>query len=182
MQSLSLFNTPVRIDDEGMVCLTDMWKIAKDRVKSGDNKFLAGRDIDNLRPYKFVRLESTQLFINELSKWDFKTHLRTERGKHGGTFGSRFVAYEFAGHIDPAFKVGVYNVLDKFFSGDIVALAGLMANANMIDHIIKEEASHISGCARDMNHWGLGGRKRKLLEKREQAYAQLQIKIPGLPA
>jgi hypothetical protein len=182
MKELTLFNTPVRIDDDGMVCLTDMWQIAKERAESGDDKFLSGRDINNLRPYKFSRLESTQLFIKELSKWDLKTHLKTVRGKHGGTFGSRYVAYEFAGHIDPAFKVGVYTVLDKFFSGELISLASFMADANMIDHVIKEEMTEISHCARQMNHWGVGGRKKHLLDKREEVYAKLQIKIPGLPS
>ncbi|MDC9605592.1 KilA-N domain-containing protein [Xenorhabdus griffiniae] len=88
MKTLTLFNTPVRINDDGMVCLTDMWRIAKARVEAGDNDFLGGRDIENLRPSKFKRLESTQLFIKELSKWDSKAHLETIQGKHGGTFGS----------------------------------------------------------------------------------------------
>jgi hypothetical protein len=175
MKTLTLFNTPVRINDDGMVCLTDMWRIAKARAEAGDNDFLGGRDIENLRPSKFKRLESTQLFIKELSKWDSKAHLETIQGKHGGTFGSRFVAYEFAGHIDPAFKVGVYAVLDNYFSGELISVASYMAEANMAAYTFNQEAAIVSDCARTLNYWGKGGRKAHLLDNKQQAENKLQI-------
>lgn len=181
MKELKLFNHPVRVNDEGLICLTDMWQIAKLRAESGDDKFLAGRDINSIRPSQFARLDSTKLFINELSKCDLNTHLKTIRGKHGGTFGSRYVAYEFAGHIDPAFNVGVYTVVDKFLSGEMVTMASYMAEANIADHIYHEEASLVSDAARTMNYWGVGGRKRHLTVKRQEAYEKLQVAIPGLP-
>lgn len=180
MKELKLFDQPVRVNDEGMICLTDMWQIAKLRAESGDDNFLSGRDINSIRPSQFSRLESTRIFIKELSKCDLNTHLRTVRGKHGGTFGSRYVAYEFAGHIDPAFKVGVYTVVDKFLSGEMVTMASYMAEANMADHIYHEEASVVSDAARTMNYWGVGGRKKHLTVKRQDAYAKLQVSIPGL--
>ncbi|MCP1065399.1 KilA-N domain-containing protein [Serratia symbiotica] len=105
MKELQLFNHSVRVSDEGMICLTDMWQIAKLRAESGDDKFLVRREINSIRPSQFALLESTSLFIKELAKCDLSTHLKTVRGKHGSTFGSWYVAYEFAGHIDPAFKV-----------------------------------------------------------------------------
>lgn len=180
MKELKLFNYPVRVNDEGMICLTDMWQIAKLRAESGDDKFLGGRDIDSIRPSQFARLESTKLFISELSKCDLNTHLKTVRGKHGGTFGSRYVAYEFAGHIDPAFKVGVYTVVDKFLSGEMITMASYMAEANLADHVFKEESAFVSDCARTMSYWGVGGRKRHLVNKRQEAYAKLQINMPGI--
>ncbi|MGV2810859.1 KilA-N domain-containing protein [Enterobacter cancerogenus] len=182
MKELKLFDYPVRVNDEGMICLTDMWQIAKLRAEAGDDNFLGGRDINSIRPSQFARLDSTKLFIKELSKCDLSTHLKTVRGKHGGTFGSRYVAYEFAGHIDPAFKVGVYTVVDKFLSGEMVTMASYMAEANMADHIYHEEASVVSDAARTMNYWGVGGRKRHLTVKRQEAYEKLQVKIPGLPS
>lgn len=181
MKSVKLFNTPIRIDDDGMVCLTDMWLIAKTRAESGDDRFLCGRDIDSIRPYKFTRLESTVLFISELSKWDLKSHLKTIRGKSGGTYASRYLAYEYAGHIDPAFKVGVYTVLDKFFSGELVSMAGLIAEAHIADRNFEEAAEIVSDSARAMSHWGVGGQKQYFHHKRQEAYARLKIEIPDLP-
>jgi len=61
------------------------------------------------------------------------------------------VAYEFAGHIDPTFKVGFYTVVDKFLSGEMVTMASYMA-----DHIFHEEASEVSDAARTMNYLGVG--------------------------
>ncbi|NIG88693.1 hypothetical protein M5J15_11140 [Serratia symbiotica] len=116
------------------------------------------------------------MFIKKLAKCDLSTHLKTARGKHGGTFGIRYVAYEFASHIDLAFKVGVYTVVDKFLSGEMVTMASYMA-----DHIFHEEASEVSDAARTMNYWEAGGRKRHLMVKRQKAYEKLQVKIPGLP-
>ncbi|EFW11073.1 hypothetical protein SSYM_0273 [Serratia symbiotica str. Tucson] len=50
MKKLQLFNHPVRVNDEGMICLTDMWQIAKLRAESGDDEFLGGREITSIRP------------------------------------------------------------------------------------------------------------------------------------
>lgn len=180
MKELTLFNTPVRINNDGMICLTDIWQIAKNRVDSGDSKFLSGRDIESIRPSRFIKNAEVKLFINELSKWDSGSHLKAARGNGGGTYGSRFVAYKYAAYIDPAFEVGVYKVVDKYFSGEMVTIASYMAEANLVDHQIKEEASVVSDCARTMNYWGVGGRKQQLLSKRQEAYARLQITLPGL--
>ncbi|OIV47149.1 hypothetical protein BK025_06455 [Sodalis sp. TME1] len=179
MKELTLFNTPARINSDGMICLTDIWQIAKNRVDSCDAKFLGGREIESIRPSKFIKNAEVKLFINELSKWDSGSHLKSVRGNGGGTtYGSRFLAYKYAAYIDPAFEVGVYKVVDKYFSGEMVTIASYMAEANLVDHQIKEEASVVSDCARTMNYWGVGGRKQQLLAKRQEAYARLQITLP----
>lgn len=180
MKELTLFNTPVRIDEDGMICLTDIWQIAKSRSDEGDSQFLCGRDIESIRPSRFLKNAEVKMFINELAKWEPESHLKSARGNGGGTYGSRFVAYKYAAYIDPAFEVGVYKVVDKYFSGEMVTIASYMAEANMADHILKEESAVVSDCARTMNYWGLGGRKRQLVNNRQEAYAKLQITVPGL--
>ncbi|HDL7646059.1 TPA: KilA-N domain-containing protein [Yersinia enterocolitica] len=172
MKELAVFNTPVRIDDEKLISITDIWNAAKS----------AGRRVNNLRPTDFLRSPVTRSFINELIKGGESTPFKVIKGRNGGTYVTRFLAYEYAGYIDPAFKVGVYTVLDKYFSGELISLASFMADANMIDYVIKEEKTEISHCARQMNYWGVGGRKKQLLDKREEVYAKLQVKIPGLPS
>lgn len=170
MKELALFNTPVRIDDEKLISITDIWKAAK----------AAGKSVDNLRPTDFLRSPVTRSFINELVKGGESTPFKIIKGRNGGTYVTRFLAYEYAGYIDPAFKVGVYTVLDKFFSGEMVTMASYMAEANMADHILREESAIVSDCARTMNYWGVGGRKRHLVNNRQEAYARLQINVPGL--
>ncbi|WP_241609725.1 KilA-N domain-containing protein [Rosenbergiella australiborealis] len=170
MKELAVFDTPVKIDDEQLISITDIWKAAK----------AAGKKVGNLRPVDFLRSSITQSFINELVKGGEFTPFRVVKGRNGGTFVTRFLAYEYAGYIDPSFKVGVYTVLDKYFSGEMVTIASYMADANMADHILKEEASIVSDCARTMNYWGLGGRKKQLVSKQQEAYARLQLNVPGI--
>lgn len=170
MKELALFDTPVRIDDEKLISITDIWKAAK----------AAGKSVDNLRPTDFLRSPVTRSFINELVKGGESTPFKIIKGRNGGTYVTRFLAYEYAGYIDPAFKVGVYTVLDKYFSGEMVTIASYMADANMADHILREESAVVSDCARTMNYWGVGGRKRYLVNNRQEAYARLQINVPGL--
>jgi len=180
MKELTLFNTPVRISDDGMICLTDIWQIAKKRLDEGDSQFLGGRDIESIRPSRFLKNAEVRMFIDELSKWEPESHLKPARGNGGGTYGSRFVAYKYAAYIDPVFKVGVYKIVDKYFSGEMVTIASYMADANIADHILKEEASIVSDCARTMNYWGLGGRKKQLVSTQQEAYARLQLNVPGI--
>lgn len=182
MKKLALFSGTVRVDDDDMVCLTDMWQIAKERAASGDSGFLAGRDIDNVRPVNFLRNPTTSLFLKELVKGEIISPLKTVKGKYGGTYAVRYLAYEYAGYIDPAFKVGVYTVLDKYFSGELISMASYIAEARMADHNFNVEAAVVSEGARVMNFWGLGGRKQYLHQKRQEAYAKLKVIIPDLPA
>ncbi|WP_263079246.1 KilA-N domain-containing protein [Endozoicomonas sp. Mp262] len=37
-------------------------------------------------------------------------------GNNAGTWADKLLAYDYAGWIDPEFKVGVYTILDKFFA------------------------------------------------------------------
>lgn len=54
MKSLTLFNQPIRVGEDGMICLTDMWK---DSGKS-----------DAESPYHYLRNKQTKEFLAELKK------------------------------------------------------------------------------------------------------------------
>ena len=109
MKELTLFNTKIKVTDDGLISLTDMYKAA----------FSSGKARRNHRPYDFLRIDSTKLFIDELSKGGLRPYLKIIRGKQGGTYVDKFIAYKYAAYLDPAFEVGVYQVVDKFFSGEI---------------------------------------------------------------
>lgn len=167
MKELSVFNTPVRVGNDGYISITDIWKAAK----------AAGMKVDNLRPVDFLRSSVTQSFINELVKGGNSTPFIISKGRNGGTFATKFLAYEYAGYIDPAFKVGVYTVLDKYFSGELISVASFMAEANMAAYVYNQEAAIVSDCGRTMNYWGRGGRKAHLLHNKQEAENNLQIAL-----
>lgn len=54
MKSLTLFNQPIRIGEDGMICLTDMWK--------------ASGKSESESPYHYLRNKQTKEFLAELEK------------------------------------------------------------------------------------------------------------------
>ncbi|MEL7747765.1 KilA-N domain-containing protein [Enterobacter cloacae] len=52
MKSLTLFNQPIRVGEDGMICLTDMWK--------------ASGKSDAESPYHYLRNKQTKEFLAEL--------------------------------------------------------------------------------------------------------------------
>ncbi|WP_330927075.1 KilA-N domain-containing protein [Candidatus Sororendozoicomonas aggregata] len=144
MQMVELFNSPVRIDQDGMVSLTDMWKA------SGSAK--------NNRPNYFLENDKTSAFIDVLSKAGNPAFRKT-RGKHGGTWGDKLLAYKYAAWIDPEFEVGVYRVLDKFFSGELVETINPFQALH--DHVLQVKVSEQIG-----SFHGQGLAKRRWDKKR----------------
>lgn len=86
MKSLTLFNQPIRIGEDGMICLTDMWK--------------ASGKSESESPYHYLRNKQTKEFLAELEK-NHESVVFTERGAHGGTYGGKFVAYDYAAWLNP---------------------------------------------------------------------------------
>lgn len=89
MKSLTLFNQPIRVGEDGMICLTDMWK--------------ASGKSDAESPYHYLRNKQTKEFLAELKK-NHESVVLTTRGVHGGTYGGKFVAYDYAAWLNPGFK------------------------------------------------------------------------------
>ncbi|EOJ6040663.1 KilA-N domain-containing protein [Cronobacter sakazakii] len=179
MKSITLFNEPVRVNDDGLVCLTDIWKVARDRANKGDAAFLGGRAIDSIRPANFLQADGVQAFINELAKCSPGIHLESTRGNGGGTFANRFIAYKYASYIDPAFEVGVYTVLDDFFTGELQRRNSLSAQLNMKCHEFDQKKDMASYCGSGLASWRYA--KPALLSEINSLANQLQITIPGLP-
>ncbi|WP_133147915.1 KilA-N domain-containing protein, partial [Enterobacter hormaechei] len=86
MKSLTLFNQPIRVGEDGMICLTDMWK--------------ASGKSDAESPYHYLRNKQTKEFLVELKK-NHESVVLTTRGVHGGTYGGKFVAYDYAAWLNP---------------------------------------------------------------------------------
>ena len=107
MKDLTLCGHIVRVNDDGFVSLTDMWKASGETNKS--------------RPKYFLENEQTKAFIKALSAKGGNPPLTVIKGgKAAGTWADKLIAYKYAGWIDPVFEVGTYEVLDKYFSGELI--------------------------------------------------------------
>ncbi len=71
MKAITLFNTPIRVDESGMICLTDMWK--------------ASGKSESESPYHYLRNKQTKEFLAELEK-NHESVVFTERGAQASFF------------------------------------------------------------------------------------------------
>lgn len=74
MKAITLFNTPIRVDESGMICLTDMWK--------------ASGKSESESPYHYLRNKQTKEFSAELEK-NHESVVFTERGAQASFFALR---------------------------------------------------------------------------------------------
>ena len=118
MKEVRLCDKTVRVDDNGMICLTDMWK--------------ASGQSDENQPSYFLRNSKTKAYIQALEAKLQNCSLRKTRGGNtAGTWAHKYIAYDYAGWIDPKFKIGTYTVLDKFFNREL-----LLPQQELHDHQI----------------------------------------------
>ncbi|MGC0869519.1 UNVERIFIED_ORG: KilA domain-containing protein [Pantoea agglomerans] len=164
MKALKLCDTPVRVDREGMICLTDMWK--------------ASGKSESESPYHYLRNKQTKEFLAELEK-NHESVVFTERGVKGGTYGGKFVAYDYAAWLNPGFKYAAYKVLDDYFTGQLQHKNSLSAQLNIKCHEFDQKKDMASFCGSGLASWRFT--KPVLLAEIHSLANQLQITIPGLP-
>ncbi len=104
MKKLMLCDCPVRADEDGYFCITDMW-------------IAMGREHKN-RPFEFLRNDKTKEYIGILEKAG-NPAFYTKIGRNGGTYCCRHLAYEFVGWSKAEFKELVYQILDAYYSGKL---------------------------------------------------------------
>lgn len=97
-------------------------------------------------------------------------------GLNQGTWAMELVVIRYAAWLKPEFEILVYNTFKD------AARKGLdvMAKLNKLDHIINTETKNVSGCARTMANWGVGGRKKLLLTARERVVKEAQMYLPNI--
>lgn len=155
---------PVRVDDDELISLTDMHKASGGKRKHEPSLFLS-----NQKTAEFVEaLKSTT--GNPVVK-------RINGGRSPGTWGCKFLAYEYAGWIDPNFKIGVYTVLDKFFAGQLQPVTPMdELNRFVLECRVSQQLGSFHGK-------GLSARKQEKakLEQREvELIARLQLRFPSI--
>lgn len=106
MKDLTLCGHTVRVNDDGFVSLTDMWKASGSKQAK--------------EPRKFLKLKDSVEYIKELNRQNLGG-LEVIKGRHNsGTWACKYIAYKYASWIDKAFEVGAYKVLDGFFAGELL--------------------------------------------------------------
>ncbi len=161
VKELELCGQMVRVDADGLVSLTDMWKASGGEQKN--------------KPVFFLTNAKTKEYMDSLEKVGNPTFKKTV-GKNGGTWGCKLLAYDYAGWIDPEFKVGVYAVLDKFFAGELQPAMSPMDRLN--DVVLRERTSLAKGRLASSLMHERRREKKELTRVANKAIAELQHSLP----
>ena len=86
------------VEKDGLYSLTDLWK------KSERSK--------NFQPYEWIRKEGS-VFIDYISNTVSETVLKSEKGKHGGTFAHWQIALAYAKYLSPELHAKVNQVFKE---------------------------------------------------------------------
>ncbi|HBE9079101.1 KilA-N domain-containing protein [Serratia fonticola] len=156
----------VRVDDEGRYSLNDLHAAAVLKAEATESQ----------KPSKFIRSASVKRFIKaligkgQICPLDDNQALKVIRGGgEPGVWASELLAIRYAAWIKPEFEIRVYET----FREAVISGLGAMNRLNRLDLIINTEAKEISSCARKMNNWGVGGRKKLLNLARENLVSSI---------
>lgn len=94
-------------------------------------------------------------------------------GDNPGIWGVELLVIRYAAWLNPDFEIQVYNT----FRDAVLTGMSLISKLNRLDMLIESEKKDISDCARKMNQWGAGGRKRLLNEARKKLKSEVQISL-----
>lgn len=130
MKELMLCGHHIRVDDQGYLCLTDIWK--------------GLGSVDKLRPKFFFENDKTKEYIRHLEKGGYPPFYAI-RGRNGGTYACRHLAYEFAGWAKPEFKEFVYNILDAYYNGELKTEQQWQMHHELQEHVLEIRLSEHRG-------------------------------------
>lgn len=157
----------VRVDSGGRYNLNDLHAAA----------VLKGEATDNQRPSQFMRSKQVRKFVQTLSAVQKCTAVdAVNGGANHGVWGMELVAIRYAAWLSPEFEIRVYETFREAVLNGI----GNMTRLNRLDLLIASETKEVSACARKMNQWGVGGRKRMLSGTRDNLLEQLDPDMVSL--
>ena len=157
----------VRVDCEGRYNLNDLHAAA----------VLKGEATDNQRPSQFMRSKQVRKFVQTLSAVQKCTAVDSVNGgPTHGVWGMELVAIRYAAWLSPEFEIRVYETFREAVLNGI----GNMTRLNRLDLLIASETKEVSACARKMNQWGVGGRKRMLNGTRDNLLEQIDPDMVAL--
>lgn len=150
----------VRVDEEGRYCLNDLHAAA----------VLKSEATESQRPGNFIKSAQIKRFAHELSGATNVASIKTIKGGlESGVWGLELVAIRYAAWLSPKFEIRVYNT----FREAVLNGVSSMSQLNRLDLLIAMESEKVSECARTMNKWGCGGRKKLLNDTRQNIILQM---------
>lgn len=157
----------VRVDIDGRYSLNDLHAAA----------VMKGEATDSQRPGEFLKSSQIKRFGKALTDATNIASVKTIKGgKQQGSWGLELIAIRYAAWLNPAFEIRVYNTFREAILNGI----GNMTRLNRLDLLIASETKEVSACARKMNQWGVGGRKKMLNGTRENLLEQLDPDMVAL--
>ncbi|EOT0230467.1 KilA-N domain-containing protein [Enterobacter hormaechei] len=165
-QTVNVYGISVRVDSAGRYNLNDLHAAA---VANGEAT-------ESQRPNKFIRSATVKRFVSALDSRGQKCRLEENQslnivngGVNQGVWAAELLAIRYAAWIRPEFEIRVYETFRE------AVLNGLsnMNRLNRLDLLIANETKEVSACARAMNKWGVGGRKKLLNCARERIVSQM---------
>ncbi|NNS07325.1 KilA-N domain-containing protein [Erwinia sp. JH02] len=157
----------VRVDSDGRYSLNDLHAAA----------VLKGEATESQRPGNFIKSAQIKRFAAELSEATNVASVKAVKGGlQSGVWGLELIAIRYAAWLSPKFEIRVYNTFREAVLNGI----GNMTRLNRLDLLIANETKEVSACARKMNQWGVGGRKRMLNGTRENLLEQMDPDMVSL--
>ncbi|KMV67645.1 hypothetical protein WB66_12255 [bacteria symbiont BFo1 of Frankliniella occidentalis] len=157
----------VRVDSDGRYSLNDLHAAA----------VLKGEATESQRPGNFIKSAQIKRFAAELSGATNVASVKAVKGGlQSGVWGLELIAIRYAAWLSPKFEIRVYNTFREAVLNGI----GNMTRLNRLDLLIANETKEVSACARKMNQWGVGGRKRMLNGTRENLLEQMDPDMVSL--
>lgn len=150
----------VRVDAQGRYSLNDLHAAA----------VLKGEATDSQRPSLFMRSSQIKRFAQALTEAQKCASVEIIKGGlQQGVWGLELIAIRYAAWLSPQFEIRVYETFREAVLNGI----GNMNRLNRLDLLIAHETEAVSDCARKMNRWGVGGRKKLLISTRENIIEQI---------
>jgi hypothetical protein len=113
MNSVTIRNTQIKQNEEGLISLTDIWKASGEAKQDS--------------PYHWLRLDEARTFIAHIGKttdvWDLQSTeiegvLEKKRGRKGGTYATAQIALAYAKWLSPELHEEVNDLFLRAKAGD----------------------------------------------------------------
>ena len=119
MGALIIADNQIGINKDGLYCLNDMHKAA----------MAIGVATESQRPGNFVLSQAD--FISAVDATGIASIKAVKGGKTQGTWASEIVAMKYAGWLDPAYEVQVYQAVQALKHGDIESAVAKSVGAQL---------------------------------------------------
>ena len=103
VNTLDFAGKAIRQDALGFICLTDMWKASGESRKRSIHHFMASPATQELLAESLKCTDSGQMLQHK--------QVRTERGRYGGTWGTKELAIAYAKYLSPKFHLWALKVI-----------------------------------------------------------------------